>query len=168
MYRKGHQGMALLFAAPPSVLLILTTGNPGAGLTFTALAFTVAMLPDTDQRIPFVKHRGITHTIVFAVAVALIGGVLLFQLVQIVLPWRDLPAVLLFGYVASALFVGLLSHLFADSLTVGSGDYAIHPFWPISDREARLGLTTASSTIWNVSLLAAGIAVQIVVYAVVI
>ena len=166
MYRKGHRGMALLFAAPPSVLLILATGNPGAGLPFTALAFMVAMLPDTDQKIPFVKHRGITHTIVFAVVVALIGGVLLFQAIRIVLPWRDLPAGLLFGYAASALFVGVLSHLFADSLTVGSGDYAIHPFWPISDHEARLGLTTASSAVWNVALLAAGIAVQLAVYAV--
>ena len=60
------------------------------------------------------------------------------------------------GTAVTACFVGLVSHLLADALTVGRGRFAVQPFWPISDRNLRLGVTKADSLVWNYGLLCLG------------
>ncbi len=150
MHREGHYGVALLVYAPIAFLLL------AAGLTEFALAGGAivvggAMLPDVDMRIPFIKHRGITHTVWSAIAVgvalAVVGGAVGIQ--------ANAVAAIVFG--TFGLFVGMLTvgaHLFADALT----PMGIRPFEPIDDREYCFGVAKAANPVANYALLAIGVA----------
>lgn len=142
MYLTGHYGAALLLWAPAGFAL-LVSGFPqfavlgGAG----ALAFT--RLPDYDLRVPFLTHRGVTHTVWFALAV---GGVLGSA------AWLASSDPTLAAFAAG---VGLLSvgaHLLADMLTPAG----VAAFWPLSGYEYTVSLATADSTVANWALLGSG------------
>ncbi len=151
MHREGHYGVALLVYAPIGFLLL------AAGLTEFALAGGAivvggAMLPDLDMRIPFVTHRGITHTVWFAIGVGTalaVGGVAAGIQVGLL----EAAVLGFFG-----LFVGVLTvstHLLADALT----PMGIRPFQPIDDRKYSLDVVTAANPIANYGLLAIGVVV---------
>ena len=62
MYRNGHYGAALLAVAPIGAVLTaagLFELAVAAGVTAVALA----VVPDLDQRVPGIAHRGPTHTV---------------------------------------------------------------------------------------------------------
>lgn len=61
MHREGHVGAALVAYAPIGGVLV-AAGATGAAVVGGMVAFGLAMLPDWDQQIPFVDHRGVTHT----------------------------------------------------------------------------------------------------------
>jgi inner membrane protein len=107
------------------------------------------MVPDLDMRIPFVKHRGITHTVWFALLVGLgFGGVGLAVGLR-----SGVVEALLFGgagFVFGA--VTIVSHLLADALT----PMGIRPFAPVRDDEYTLDLVTAANPLANYGLLGLG------------
>ena len=158
MYRNGHRGVALLLMAP------LTAAFGVIGIGMSVIAVAVCRLPDLDHDYDWLAHRGPTHTIWFVTVVAglvVVGGYAVLSITPVVLP--ALPLALLLG---ATVFLGLLSHLFADALTVGGGPHAIRPFSPLFPHPFRLGLVRADSRLANTLLLASGVLFQGLAFAV--
>lgn len=149
MHRKGHYGAALLVYAPVGFVLLLV-GLEEFAVIGGAIVVGGAMIPDKDQRIPFVKHRGITHTVWFALAV---GGVLGAVGALVGASVGVLAAVVLglFGLFVGVLMVG--AHLLADALT----PMGVRPFAPVDDRKYCLDVCRAANPIANYALLGLGI-----------
>ena len=153
MYRAGHYGVALLVYAPLGLGLLLA-GYPTLALVGGGLSVALAPLPDVDQRIPFVDHRGVTHTLAFAVAVgAVLGGAGVFA-GRTAGPATALQLGL-FGFVVGVTTIG--SHLLADVIT----PMGIRPLWPLSSRHYTLDITRADNTLANYALLALGVVVTV-------
>ncbi|RKS75794.1 inner membrane protein [Haloarcula quadrata] len=144
MHRPGHYGTALICYAPIAVI-VMALGVVEMAVAGGAIVVGGAMLPDYDQRVPGISHRGPTHTVWFALAVgavlggagALIGGVI--------------PAVV--GGVSGVLLV--LAHLLADVLT----PMGIRPFAPVRDTRYTLDVGKAANPVANYALLVVGILV---------
>jgi inner membrane protein len=158
MYRLGHQGAALVVYAPLGLALLLA-GRPTLAVVGGGVSLALASLPDVDQRLPGVAHRGVTHTLGFALAVgATLGGV----------GWvlgSDAGVGTALEYAAVGFAVGttaIVSHLLADVIT----PMGITPFWPVSDRHYTFGVCRADNTLANYALLGVGIALTIAVLAV--
>ncbi|MBX0323052.1 metal-dependent hydrolase [Halomicroarcula sp. F13] len=149
MYRPGHYGAALLAYAPLGLGLILLDA-PGLAVAGGALSLVLAPVPDYDQRVPFVSHRGVTHTLLFAVVVGLLlgGAGWLVGSASGVATATRLAA---FGLVVG--LTGIVSHLLADVVTPAG----IAPFWPLSGKNYTLGLTRADNTVANYLVLALGV-----------
>lgn len=150
MYMSGHVGMALLAYSPLGLATLLAVGR-GLAVLGGAVAVSLATLPDYDQRIPFIAHRGPTHSLALAAVVGLVlalGAVAASGHVTIAAPAVVGP----FAFVVGALAV--VSHLLADSIT----PMGIRPFWPVSRRHYSANLVRASDPIANYLLLALGIA----------
>ncbi len=156
MYQAGHYGAALVVYAPIGFGL-LAFGLLDLALLGGAVMVGGAMLPDVDIRVPFVKHRGLTHTIWFALAVGIglgaVGG-------AIGASSGVGSAVALggFGFLLGTLTVG--SHLLADVLT----PMGIRPFEPLRGDEYTLELTRAANPLANYLLLALGIGAAILAF----
>lgn len=166
MYRNGHIGLALLTAAPFALLSGFITGSR-LGLLLFGFAFITSSAPDIDQRLPFLSHRGCTHTIWFGIGLSLflaagtvlalspiLPGVTLLSgsisATSVVTDHLPLFSIVFIGYLS-----GFISHLIGDILTEAY-DYTVNPFWPVSDKAYTLGWTTADSTAWNWGLLILG------------
>lgn len=182
MYRRGHHGVALLVYAPVAYVL-LDENRPILAAVGAVLMFLLATFPDIDQRIRFVKHRGATHTVLFALVVGvllagfgwLVGNAttgLADQFVAVVSSSSDgahtsgsilslfserfsAIQLALFGFFIGTMAV--LSHLLADLLTIMS----FSPFWPLTSWSCSLGITKAANPASNwllymVGLLAIG------------
>ncbi|QLH83709.1 metal-dependent hydrolase [Halosimplex pelagicum] len=171
MYRTGHYGAALLVYAPVGGAL-LAAGFDAAALVGGAVVVGLSGLPDVDQRIPFVEHRGPTHTVGFLVLVALAvggAGVAVGEAVateEAVLSGDatasgapvasgGTAALGAFGFLLGSLAVA--SHLLADALT----PMGITPFRPLSDAHYTLALTRADNAAANYLLLGLGVAVTV-------
>ncbi len=79
MNRSGHIGISLLAYAP--VLGIITAyGYPTIAIFGAGIAFVSSMLPDKDQKISFLTHRGKSHTLASAgiIGVAVAGVTYVF------------------------------------------------------------------------------------------
>ncbi|WP_432508162.1 metal-dependent hydrolase [Halorubrum ezzemoulense] len=148
MYRKGHVGASLVVYAPFG-FLVTALLSIEAGLVGAAGAASTAMVPDLDMRVPVVRHRGITHTVWFALFV----GVVLGSVGLAVGLQRGLAEALLFG-AAAFLFgaVTIVSHILADALT----PTGIRPYAPVRDTEYSLDLFTAVNPFANYGLLGLG------------
>lgn len=165
MHRSGHLGITLIFAAP----VILALGLP-LGVTVAGVMIIFTGIPDKDQKLdilPGINHRGITHTLLFAV---LCGAVMLYGTSYITERfWADLVGVLsadlvppqeqfavLVGIGAA---LGITSHILGDVITVGSKRHGVvvTPYWPISSRIVRFGWCYANNKKWNFGFLTLGI-----------
>lgn len=62
MHKPGHLGASLLAYAPLMALLIALE-QPLTAFVGLGVAGSLAMLPDIDQRLPRIKHRGASHTV---------------------------------------------------------------------------------------------------------
>lgn len=153
VYRLGHYGVSLLLYAPVGLLFALA-GELGLAVVGGAGVLALARVPDYDQRIPGITHRGVTHTVLFAVLVgATLAGVLLALSRA---GSQPLPADVLAPRVAFAFGVGafgILAHLAGDVLTPAG----VPLLWPLSGRTYTVSLTTADSTLWNYLLFALGV-----------
>jgi inner membrane protein len=152
MQRLGHIGLALLFTAPLSIVAGLTGGRISMMIIY-APSLMMALVPDNDVWIPFIRHRGITHTLVLGIPQAVVIGAV-FGSIAASAPETTSISILL-GVLAAT--VGFLSHLVGDALTVGSGKYGIKPLWPFSRWEFRIGVTRSKSILWNQGLLFIGV-----------
>lgn len=151
MHREGHYGAALVAYAP--IVFVLTALN---FVTLAILGGAVvvggAMVPDLDQRIPGINHRGVTHTVWFALAAGVAGGIC-----GVVFGWSYSPvaAVVMgvFGMLVGALAV--VAHILADVLTPAG----VRPFAPVRDDHYTFDVTRAANPIANYVLLGIGILV---------
>jgi inner membrane protein len=148
MLREGHWGVALCSYAPVGWALLNV--RPGLALAGGAGVLALARLPDVDLRLPFVAHRGPTHTLAFALAVgaALAGATSLIA--GRLPPSLDAPWLVTFAAFVGAFGVG--THLAADALTPSG----VPLLWPLSGRRFSLGLVRADHAVANWGLLALG------------
>ncbi|MFC4447915.1 metal-dependent hydrolase [Halorussus aquaticus] len=157
MFRPGHYGVALVLYAPVGGWL-LALGHLTAAVAGGAGVLWLTMLPDWDSRLPFVSHRGPTHTLPFA---ALVGGVA--WAVTTAVTAAIGPAIGVGDYAVGPVSVptfaagvgtlSVLAHLAADLLT----PMGVAVLWPVSSRRYTLSMTTADNTVWNYALFALGI-----------
>lgn len=150
MHREGHIGTALLAYAPIGAVT-LSAGFEQLAILGGVGAAALAMLPDVDQRIPGIRHRGPTHTVWFAGAA---GGLASVTGALTASNHGILPALgfALWAGVTTALVLG--SHLVADALTPAG----IRPLAPIRDEFYSYEVARASNPIANYVLLAMGVA----------
>lgn len=148
MHRNGHIGASIVVYAPFG-FLVTALASIEVGVVGAVGVGSMAMVPDLDMRVPFVKHRGITHTVWFALLVGVgFGAVGLAVGSQ-----RGLVGALLFG--GTAFLFGALtivSHLLADALT----PMGIRPYAPVRDDKYTLDLFTAANPLANYALLGLG------------
>ncbi|CCC40560.1 metal-dependent hydrolase [Haloquadratum walsbyi] len=155
MYRKGHYGASLLAYAPVGCLTIIA-GFDVAAVLGGVLTLAIAPLPDYDTQIDTLTHRGVTHTISFAV----LTGCLVAVLTTIAVMFADarIASILIsipFGFVIG--LTGILSHIAADALT----PMGVRPFGEDGTHYS-LELVSAKNTIANYLLLVAGIVASFV------
>jgi inner membrane protein len=163
MYRRGHIGLGLLFGAPIACIAGLGGHPLYMGVAFGMSTIT-SFIPDIDQRLPVLNHRGITHTVWFGIASVFVVGAGFLFLLNIPLHTRvpSSPAEILIqspGLSVTVLvsgFAGFGSHLIGDMLTEAY-DYTITPFWPVFDEPYTFGVTTADSTFWNWGFFVSGV-----------
>lgn len=151
MYRKGHIGVSLLVFAPVGYWLV-SVGEPETALLTGAVMLWLAMLPDIDHRLPVIEHRGLTHSLLFAV---LIGG--LFALAGVVLEGAFSVAgvsLITFGFLLG--FLTVFAHLLGDTLTYAGVNY----LWPLQ-RTFSFSLTRADNMAVNYGLFGLGIVVTV-------
>jgi inner membrane protein len=141
--------MGLLVYAPVGHLLL--QADPFLAFVGGAGVVALATLPDVDMDLPFVPHRGPTHSLLFLglVAGALGGaGWLVGQGA-----WQPLggpPQAALFAAGIGVLGVG--SHLLADMLT----PMGVNVLWPLPAEPITLDVTRADNTVANYALLGLG------------
>jgi len=158
MYQLGHYGVALVVYAPVGFGL-LALGATELALVGGAVMVGGAMIPDVDIRLPFVNHRGLTHTIWFGLAVGVVLGI-----VGAVIGASSSGGLTsavglgLFGFLLGTLTIG--SHLLGDVLT----PMGIRPFEPLRDDEYTLEVTPAANPVANYLLLALGIGIAVLAF----
>ena len=111
------------------------------------LMVLLSSIPDFDVKFEM-KHRGITHTLLFGVGVGV--------LCVVVLGWVYGPLGWVMGVVAG--FGGTASHLIGDSFTYSP----FKPLYPFSKREVAYGFFKASNKIANALILVLGLAAFVI------
>lgn len=149
MYREGHIGLSLLLSSPFIFLFRVFEIDVNYIVTACLLMAALSSIPDVDVQFE-VKHRGITHTVIFGVIVGFTLSIL-FSYFTGGVYW-------LIGFIAG--FGGTISHLIGDALTYSK----FKPFYPFSNREVAYGLFKASSKVVNRGILALGIFTFIISY----
>jgi inner membrane protein len=147
MYRTGHYGAAFIVYSP-TVAVLTAIGLDLFAAIGGAAVWALAMLPDKDQKIPFLKHRGFTHTVHFA---AIVGAIL--GATGAILGsgggFRTILLFSLFGFVVG--FGTISSHIAADALT----PMGVEPFR--GSQNYSLDVAKAANPIANYLLFAVGI-----------
>lgn len=147
MLKSGHYGAALLLYAPVGFVLLST--DPVAAFAAGVAVLALARVPDYDLYVPWTRHRGPTHSLLFVVLFA--GGLAGLALaVTRHLGLEPFPAVHLAAVVG---VVAVASHLLADALT----PYGVPLLWPLSDRRFSLDLTLSTNPVANYGLLVVGV-----------
>lgn len=147
MYRSGHYGAALLVYAPVGAAL-LAAGEPELATVTGGMVLLLTPVPDYDLRIPFLAHRGVTHTFAFALLVgAVVGASGWCAAAGLADRWLCAGLGLLVGTLA------VVAHVLADALTPAG----VRPLWPLSGKTYTLALTRASDPRANRALLALGV-----------
>lgn len=148
MYPIGHQGAAMLFYAPLAFIVAGVGGLVPLLLGF-GVAFVLASVPDQDQRVPFISHRGITHTVWFALLVAIlcgIGGAVVGLQGGI----ESTVAFGVLGFLVGGLTI--VSHIAADAIT----PMGVKPLEPVSSTKVVKPLAKAKNPIANYALAGIG------------
>ncbi|WP_440005343.1 metal-dependent hydrolase [Halomicrococcus sp. SG-WS-1] len=160
----GHLGMALIW---------LTVGwfvyERRAALGFVAIGLPFGLLPDVDlwleKAFPTVHHHGVTHTILFVTLASVVVGAAVGKWVVPKLEGRYVPQDEIgneYGYAIGALWVGGLSHLFADMLSAPDIASPIEPFWPLAQSKViTIDLIWYNSPFWNWGFFLTGLALTL-------
>lgn len=161
MFKIGHWGASLLVWAPVGGSL-LAAGYPALALIGGAVVLSLSRIPDLDHDIPVVDHRGITHTLLFAILVGAVVAAPFFILATAPVSTAGLdiggefgldPAIGLVAFGFSVGFLGIGAHLFADALTPAG----VPLLFPFSRRDVSLHLVQASNTVANYGLFVLGL-----------
>ncbi|WP_436910181.1 metal-dependent hydrolase [Halosimplex marinum] len=154
----GHVAMALLWALPAWFVW-----HDRVSVVFVAIAAVVAPIPDGDKYLAMAfpdafHHHGITHTVIFAVAAALVAGALAaWLLTDRVDGWVQgdrFDSSSMFVFATGAVLVSWLSHVFADMLSAPDISTPIEPLWPFVDGSWGIDLIWYNNPLWNVVFLA--------------
>ena len=156
MYKTGHYGAALLVYAPVGFMLLSV--DPALAVLGGVGAVALARLPDYDLRVPFVEHRGVTHTLLFLGLVAAVLGGCGYHAAGAfgTEPTRTAGLGVVVAVIA---VVAVGSHLLADALTPAG----VPLLWPLSGRRFSADVATASNPLANYGLLALGMVACIAV-----
>lgn len=176
MYRHGHLGIALLTLAPTTY--ILASAEHVAIAVLVALGIlTIEPLPDRDQWIPGLSHRGTSHSFTAATIVGIVcaglGWVFGHYVTVPFAEWvqsrateTDIAMVATVGEQLTILDPATLSGV---GFAVGAGGICVHlagdiittsgiqPFLPFSHQRISLSGLRADSTIANTIFLLLGI-----------
>lgn len=116
-------------------------------LYIIVLAAALSALPDLDMKwrtqASFIQHRGVTHSILFAIISGICFGGLFFY------THRSVTWVIV-GFLSA--FIGVVSHLIGDMFT----HHAFKPLWPFYHNEIALHWFSANNKAVNEGLLTAG------------
>ncbi|WP_134669705.1 metal-dependent hydrolase [Halorussus marinus] len=149
MFRPGHYGVSLVLYAPVGCWL-LVLGEPTAALAGGAALLWLAMLPDWDSRLPFVSHRGPTHTLPFGALVAGAGWV---AATASGFGSAPIGPIDLRTFAAGIGGLAVLAHLAADLLT----PMGVALLWPATGRRYTVSLCRADNRLANAALFALGV-----------
>jgi len=159
MHRKGHVGVSMMVAG-----IVLLAVPVAYALPIILTLLTTERLPDLDFKIPFLKHRGYSHTIWAALVVATaiagsVAGGLAYTAVSFesVAPFVNPETTFAVLWVGT--FLGFMSHYAGDMITNGTGEYGVQLFHPLTQWELPIGLWNANSRLGNNLLFVGGIAV---------
>ena len=140
MHAKGHFGLTLLVLSVFSIPIGFGPDNIMIFIIF--LSAGLSSIPDIDLKLG-IKHRGLTHNILFAIIVGILFGVLFGYSSEI-----------LYGFVGFISgFLGVMLHLLGDLMTY----QPFKPLWPFDDREVSYGFFAAKSKTANEGFLILGI-----------
>lgn len=126
--------MALIWLAPAWFFI----DRPKTAATFVFAGFWFGMLPDVDLVLSnyfAIHHHGVFHTILIVTILALVIGPILGWVLKETLggtEWfsaRAADRAYVLGFVA--VWVAVLSHLFADMLSAPDISQPLEPFWPL-------------------------------------
>ena len=150
MHRNGHYGASLLAYAPIG-FVVVAAGFLRAAVAGGVLTLALAMVPDWDQRVPNIPHRGPTHTVHFAAVIGALAGLLGAAVGSSVANGAGLAILGGAALGATTGAVSILAHIAADALT----PMGVEPF---GDDGAHIsyGVCRADSTLGNYGLLAIG------------
>ncbi|WP_147464870.1 metal-dependent hydrolase [Halococcus sp. IIIV-5B] len=183
MYRHGHIGIALLTYAPIAYGL-LRLNHPALALLCGIGVLAVEPLPDRDHRIPWLSHRGVSHSVlaVFAVGAVMAGigwAVGRYGVEPLVQTLRGTPIITsthtaiyleelgtygpetlaVLGFCVGAF--GIFVHLLGDVITI----YGIRPLLPLSRWRLSLSSLRAANRVANTAFLIVGVvAIGAVIY----
>lgn len=147
MYAPGHVGLALLSYAPLGAASVRRSRHrlAVAGLVVVT---ALATLPDLDLYVPLLAHRGVTHTVWFALGVGL-------ALVLAVRAWDESERAVLVGGLG---LLALLAHLAGDVVT----PMGLRPFAPLVDTHYTLSLVKSRNPSVNRTLFGLGASAMLV------
>ncbi|NHN42086.1 metal-dependent hydrolase [Halorubellus sp. JP-L1] len=151
MYALGHLGIGLLAFAPVALYLRRTNRTPLAAVG-TVQVVALSTIPDVDLLLAGVSHRGITHTIWFALAV---GSVLAtFAILRTHHRPTALGPARSTGAIASGLTgsYAVATHLVGDVVT----PMGVAPLAPVVDAHYSLAIVNAADPTANLALFALG------------
>jgi len=184
MHKDGHVGVSLLLYAPavavvsyhaewlyPYAILgavaLIDIWWPVALVTDLDFSFSFAMIPDLDLKLPFVKHRGITHTVWFAAVTAVVTAALTYGLAWYAAaeyPQHVPPETVLHGtaFMGAIGAFSVLTHLLGDVMT----PMGITPFAPLSEQRYTFDLWRADNKWANAGLHAVGVVAVLLAFVV--
>jgi len=143
MHSEGHVGLTLLIMS----LIMIPFGANENALYLIVLSAAFSALPDLDMKwrtqISFIQHRGITHSILFALLSGVAFGALFFYTHRTI-TWVAI------GFLSA--FFGVVSHLIGDMFT----HHAFKPLWPFYHNEVALHWFSANNKAVNEGLFTAG------------
>ncbi|WP_226022736.1 metal-dependent hydrolase [Halomicrobium salinisoli] len=156
----GHVATALLFAAPAWFVW-----DRRVSVGFVGVALLTSMAPDIDLYLPNVPHHGPTHSILFAVVLAVGGGAVLTPLLRPAFArwwgrteYTPLTRERLYRFVTVGLLLGALSHLFIDLLSAGTGgNPPLELFWPFFEKWFVIDFIYYDAPRWNFGLFAVAV-----------
>ena len=153
MFPPGHYGMALALYSVVGFVL-LKRGYVRDALSGGGIVLAYTLFPDLDGRVDFLIHRGVTHTLWFAVAV----GIFCVLVVSTSLrgrPRREAVRGALWAFFLGAFAV--VAHLLADVIN----PWGVMPVYPVSPALYSLDLVRATNDTANYAKLAGGAGVAV-------
>ncbi|WP_135830424.1 metal-dependent hydrolase [Halorussus halobius] len=149
MFPLGHYGVALTLYALVGYALLSRRYDSDA-LYGGGVVVAFALLPDVDGDVAFLVHRGVTHTLWFALGV---GAVCVLVVASSL---RGRPRREAIRGACWAFFLGafaVVAHLLADVLN----PWGVMPLYPLSPKLYALDLVYATNDAANYALLALGV-----------
>lgn len=168
MRKYGHWGLALALSIPLVAILPFTYSVP---IVFMMLI--MALAPNWDIALGFLTRRGISHTIWFAVFMALLITVSITMILSMIASGfyelagftpevlQPLRIGLMMGF---GTFLGVMSHLLGDMMTTGGSKRRPKPLWPLLSRPLQFGIADERHPFLNQGLLKISITIVGLLY----